>query len=283
MRDLTLPATLILISLAAVFTAFYARRRREVARELYVRHLEDALADGVLTEEEADALDAVRRDNALSADEVRMVALSVYRRVLRDAVSDARITREEEATLARLRQQLDLPPSALADDAEQLRRVHLFARIERGELPTARTPLTLDPGEVCHWAVQARLAQKLALPPSRSGDLACIRFSVRSKEPFRIDADRDSLALSDAILPQDVGMLVVTSRRTMFQGARRSITVPHVRLDSIAVYRDGLRLEQEDGLHHYLLVDDAELTPAIILAAARRRRAEIRPNHTISA
>ena len=78
-------------------------------------------------------------------------------------------------------------------------------------------------------------------------------------------------------------MLVVTSRRTVFQGARRSLTVPHVKLSAVSVYRDGLFLEQEDGMQHYLLVDDAELTSAILLASARHCRAEIRPNRPISA
>jgi len=283
MRDLTVPATLVLISLAAVLTAFYTRRRRLFAREMYLHHLEDALADGVLSDEEAEELEAVRRDSSLSEQEVRMVALSVYRRILRDAVADARVTREEEATLVRLQRQLDLSPADLAEDTEQLRRVHLLARIERGDLPTARTPLTLDPGEVCHWAVQARLAQKLVLPGARGDDLAAVTFAVNANDPFRITGERAVLGLSDAILPQDVGMLVITSRRTLFQGARRAVTVPHVRLGTIDVYRDGLRLEQEGGPQHFLLIDDAELTAAVLLSAARRRRAEIRPNHTISA
>ena len=144
-------------------------------------------------------------------------------------------------------------------------------------MPSVRTPLTLDPGELCHWAVQGRLAQKLALPGSHRDKLETVRFGVDASEPFHIDGRRDSLGLSDAILPQDVGMLVVTSRRTVFQGARRSLTVPHVKLSAVSVYRDGLFLEQEDGMQHYLLVDDAELTSAILLASARHRRAEIRP------
>lgn len=280
---MTLPATLVLVSIVAAISFLYVRRRRLFAREQYQRHLEDALADGVLTEEEADELDAVRRESELSDHEVRMVALSVYRRALRDAIADARITRDEESALARLQAQLELSAEDLAEDSEQLRRVHLLARIERDELPSVRTPLTLDPGEICHWAVQGRLAQKLALPGSHRDKLEPVRFRVDAAEPFHIDGRRDSLGLSEAILPQDVGMLVVTSRRTVFQGARRSLTVPHVKLSAVSVYRDGLSLEQEDGMQHYLLVDDAELTSAILLAAARRRRAEIRPNRPISA
>ncbi|NJD11968.1 MAG: hypothetical protein FIB01_16500 [Gemmatimonadetes bacterium] len=73
-------------------------------------------------------------------------------------------------------------------------------------------------------------------------------------------------------------MLVITSRRTVFQGARRTLSVPHARIAAVTCYRDGIRLdENRPSAQKYLLVDDAEVTAAILLHAARKRRIEIRP------
>jgi envelope transporter Tic110 len=253
------------------------QRRRKQARELYQHHLEDALADGVLSEEEAERLANLREDQALSAEEVRMVALTIYRRALRNAVADARITQEEEATLQRLQRLLGLTQADLRDDREQMQRVHLFARIEVGELPRVNAPVPLDNGEVCHWVVQARLAQKLTIPGPARPPLARVSYRIDTVTPFLVSGERDPLQRSEEVLPLDLGMLLITSRRTMFRGARRTATLAHLKLERVELYSDGLRLEVGDGGPGLLfLVDDAELTAAIAITAARARRAELR-------
>ena len=96
---MTLPATLVLVSIVAAISFLYMRRRRLFAREQYQRHLEDALADGVLTEGEADELDAVRRESELSDHEVRMVALSCIaaRCVTRSRMPASRATKSRHS------------------------------------------------------------------------------------------------------------------------------------------------------------------------------------------
>src|SRR5438067_7920849 len=94
----------------------FLRRRRVGGRALYQQHLERALADGILTEEEIQELASVRAARDLSDAEVRMVAVSLYRRALKDAIADSRITQEEDATLQRLRTQLGLSDADLAAD-----------------------------------------------------------------------------------------------------------------------------------------------------------------------
>jgi hypothetical protein len=80
------------------------------------------------------------------------------------------------------------------------------------------------------------------------------------------------------MLPVDVGMFVVTSRRATFQGTRRTVSVPHARLENICLYADGIRIDEfGHEARGFILVDDAELSAAILLQAARRRREEIKP------
>ena len=262
--------------LIAGFVALLLRRKKLRARELYQHYLEDALADGVLTEEEAEELDNMRQENALSEAEVRMVALTLYRRALGNAMADSRITADEEATLRRLQKLLALSDADLREDRQQVQRVHLLARVERGDLPMVDAPIALDPGERCHWVVQARLAQKLTLPGPLRPPLAHLRFRVDDDAAFLIEDARDQLASSEEIMPLDLGMLVVTSRRTLFRGARRELAAPHVKLEAIAIFGDAIRLENMDTEPNLLfLLDDPELSAAILLSAARLRRAEL--------
>jgi hypothetical protein len=99
---------------------------------------------------------------------------------------------------------------------------------------------------------------------------------VDGSTPFFVSGARDLLAPREDVLPLDSGMLMITSRRLLFRGARKTIAMNHIRLAYIDLYADGVRNEEDEGASQLYLVDDAELTAAILLAAARHRLAELR-------
>jgi hypothetical protein len=260
---------------AAIGSVSFLRYKRLRSRRLYQQSLERALADGILTEEETRELASVRAEGDLSEAEVRMVALCLYRRALRDAVADSRITSEEDEVLQRMRTQLGLSDRDLRGDVAQLQRVRLLAEIERDHLPHMQAPVQLASGEGCHWVMQARMSDRLSTPGRRS-ELRSVSFDVAAATPFSALGERAELRTSDEMLPVDMGMLVVTDRRTLFRGARRTVAIPHMKLRLVELYKDGLALEEADPAHRsFFMVDDPELTVAVILCAARARRREV--------
>ena len=271
---LTLAGSTLLIGVAV--GVLVKRRRR--ARTLYRRKLELALADGMLTPEEVSELDTLRKEKDLTQSEVRMVARAIYRGALRTALEDQRLTDAEDQSLRKLQMQLGLSETDLGEDAGHLARMRLLGRVAKGELPIVDAPITLVPNERAHWVVQASLAERLELPRRTLTPIRAVTIPLAGSGDFTAAGDRDGLRTNAQILPLDLGMLVVTSRRTVFQGAKRTLSVPHARLDTIALYQDGLRLDEISGASRgFLLVDDAELTAAILLHAGRKRREEIKP------
>lgn len=259
------------------------QRRRARSRDLYQEHLERALSDGILSEQEAEELAAVRAKRDLSEGEARMVAVSLYRRALKDAVEDSRITQAEDESLQRMRAQLGLSDTDLAADVEQLQRIRVLAGIERGELPHVHAPVALADGEICHWAVQGRLADPL-LVPGRRTTLRAINFDIENGAPFSVAGERSTLASSSEVLPIDIGLVVITNRRTIFHGARKNISIPHMKLRTLDLFQDGIALDETDPAHaSFLLVIDPELATAILLSAARKRQAELKNLTTRSA
>jgi hypothetical protein len=257
--------------------AFELRRRRR-RRVQYQQLLRQALDDGVLTPDELEELETVRARGALRPDEVRMAALAIYRGALRDAAADARLTVDEDATLTRLQQQLGLTERDLAGDLPQLSRLRMLARVASGNMPEVSAPVPLVPDERCHWVVRSTIAERIPLPASARAQPAGVPFPVIGRDPFAAVGRRDPLRPAADILPSDVGVLIVTSRRTIFQGARRTISVPHARAEHLELYADGVRLDEiTHSRSRYFLMDDPELACAIMLQAARTRRAEIRP------
>jgi hypothetical protein len=270
---------MLVVSVAAlVALRAYATRRRRRARAEYQRLLQQALDDGVLSPEEIEELESVRRQGALTPEEVRTAALAIYRVALRDAAADARLTADEAATLERLQVQLGLSEHDLGRDFNRLSRLRLLARVAEGNMPEVQSPVQLVPEERCHWVVQCTLADRISVPQSTRRNLNSISFRVPGTEPFAAAGERDELRPAEDILPNDLGALIITSRRTIFQGAKRTISVPHARTEAVSLYGDGIRIEEiGQAVRRYFLVDDPELACAVLLQAARQRRAEIRP------
>src|SRR5690606_42034675 len=90
------------------------RERRRRARTVYMAHLESALADGILTEEEAAELESLRAASDLSERDVRMVGLALDRRGLRHDRPAGRGPAREDAQPRRHQAELGLAEADLA-------------------------------------------------------------------------------------------------------------------------------------------------------------------------
>ena len=269
---------LLLGAIIVVGAMFFVVRHRRLtaARETYSQALADAMADGEITPEEMDMLTSLRRKGALTATDVRAAGLSVYRDALESAISDSRLTPEEDAALHRLQEQLGLSDDDLEEDHIQLARLRLLARIESGSFPDVPSPIQLIPDERCYWVVQSALAERLAVRTSRKEPVGQ-RYNIGSDDPFNASGELSELRPLEDILPSDLGVLVITSRRTVFQGARQTVAVPHARVESVTLYADGLRVDEvKPPARRFFLTEDPELAVAILTEAARVRRRQIR-------
>jgi hypothetical protein len=272
---LLVPLAAALLALVVITTVLLRRRHRR-GRLLYQTYLEEALKDGILTPEELSELEAIRAKSDITEAETRMVALAVYRRALKEAAADARITEQEDTTLRNLQQQLGLSEQDLHADREQRQRIGLLARAERGQLPDIVSPLPLEPGETAHWVVHGTLCERLALPGAARTESANQYFPITGDEPFHASGARAPLAPDSAIMPRDLGVLIITSSATVFRGAKRNVRVLHDGLRGFALFSDGLRLDTlTSESSSYFLVSDPELTGAILLRAARDRRQRV--------
>jgi hypothetical protein len=268
---------IIIVALVVAANVLYARYRgRRRSRRIYQEALQRAFADGILTSGEMDELERLSAEKELTEREVRMAAVALYRRALHAAAEDEKLTPEEDEQLYHLQERLGLSERDLGSDLMRIRRLRTLAAITAGDLPVIECPIDLVTDERCHWVVHATLAQRLDMPAARH--LRSVRFAVLEPAPFHALGQRDPLRPSELILPTDLGVLIVTSRRTVLQGARRTVTVPHARVQSVLLFRDGVALIETSGGTRYFLVDDPELTAAVMLHAARIRRAAIRPS-----
>ena len=142
-----------------------------------------------------------------------------------------------------------------------------------GHCPTSSRRSRSIRARKAHWVVHGTLCERLALPGTARTEPANQYFPITGDEPFHASGARPPLAPDPAIMPRDLGVLIITSSATVFRGAKRNVRVLHDALRGFALFSDGVRLDTlTSESSSYFLVSDPELTGAIILRAARDRR-----------
>jgi hypothetical protein len=201
----------------------------------------------------------------------------LYQQSLERALSDGILTDDETRELASVRQERELSEAEVRMVALSLYRRALRDAVADSRITEEESEVLqrLKTGEHCHWVIQARLADRLSTP-GRKSELRNVHFDVAGTSAFSAEGERSELRSSEEILPIDMGVLLVTDRRTLFRGARRTVNLPHLKLVALDLYQDGVAVEEGDPARRtFFIVDDPELSAAVLLRAARDRRRDV--------
>ena len=71
----------------------------------------------------------------------------------------------------------------------------------------------------------------------------------------------------------DTGNLYITSKRVLFDGTKKNVSIPLGKITNFTVFKDGLQVEKEAGKDPYFIgASDWELAGACLDSAARKLR-----------
>lgn len=157
----------------------------------------------------------------LDGEELKRLHLETVRSCLARALEDGRLSKEEEERLQEIYDLLKLDQTTLDAEFGDLKPQLIAARANDGRLAVLPSqPIMLKKGEVAHLEVSAALLNEVN--------------------------DRESVGSHDGVssrVPQigDIGLLTVTSQRTVFVGRRQSMEMPHAKLLTLKVLSNGIR------------------------------------------
>ena len=201
---------------------------------------------------DADALQAVpaaaaqvrefyRDDNAYLNEVWAAMTVS-----LRDVMADDVLTEEEETHIAQLSFALgiqqwgvDLPKRNFALYEEVM-----VARINDGRpVPYENAPLIKQPGETAFYPTFDVALMKEVVDREMRGGPHGVSVRIAKGVTYRVGQLRaHSVVVGSHLEAQDYGDLVVTDRRAIFMGAKKTLEFRRDRLVGLAQYTDGLRL-----------------------------------------
>ncbi|GIV14111.1 MAG: hypothetical protein KatS3mg021_2393 [Fimbriimonadales bacterium] len=185
--------------------------------------------------------------------------------------SDGLLTFEEEAQILAIVQHHNLTPQELSPILPKWNKLRLLRDILLGFLPqqNENVPIFLKSEEVCHWVTPSRLYEERT---KRVYYGAGPGISVRIAKGVRVYLSggyRTSIPVYE-MAELDSGILVITSKRLVFLGSRRTLEKPLKNIVSIQPYSDGIQVHFSNRQKAAgFVVNDADLVAAILHQACQ--------------
>lgn len=243
--------------------------REEVLADIYATTLADALADGHISSEERRRLDNVTKSFGLPESRTTYIyktqVLKLLHWTFNQTIADRRITAAEEAQLSEMAANLGVTFTHDPQTQGLVEKFKQLVRIEAGDLPVIRPAITLQRAEKCH-AMMACTHNEIRQQTQSyrySGPTASIRIMKGVR--WRIGQVAVQRVTRDVMTQLDSGTLYVTSKRLLFDGAKRNTSISFSKIVGFTVFSDGLKVEKDTGRDQYFLGEtDLEVFGAVL-------------------
>jgi hypothetical protein len=246
---------------------------KEAARATYEAIL-DELAAGADPDPAIARLAALKADAAYEPAELGRLNTETVQTAGRNAIRDDLVSAEEEAHLSRLMTTLGVGMSDVARLDPELPAHLLIASVNAGNLPEVREPHVMArKGEIVHVETNASLMKEVTVRQYVGGYQGVSIPIGKSGLRYRVGGARGhSVEVGTKLNVADTGLLVVTSKRIVYVGARKTSEVLLSKLVSIDPYTDGITLHASNRVNALIfsVPKGAEVVAAIINAAAQR-------------
>ena len=238
-----------------------------VGKEFYGAAVDGVMRDGVATDLEHRFLNELREKLQLAPAIAKAIYTkkfeALYRARLDTSLSDQMLSPEEDRELSALAHSLGVNVSH--SDAGQLDRFRLLWKIQNEGLPQIAAPINLQRGEVCHLSTSGALMEIVKRTERIGYSGPAVSFRIMKGVYWRAASFKPHVMTKTAMVKTDAGPLCITSKRLVFVGTVKSLSIRLASILSTEPYSDGISIsrgtqkptmfaEIEDGqLFHHVL------------------------------
>jgi hypothetical protein len=232
------------------------------------KELEKALADGVLTDDEVKYLEERSEELGVEqeyVDRIRMEHFNKQVAIIKERVKKTRrFSPDDEARMKRLAQDLrinlDLGPEF---------NVMRFLWAWENRHPVSPEPIAADillgRNEACYLAARAKWRQVKTFKERAGSTGFSSSIRIMKGLSYRSSTLKPHYRTWEGMHDISEGTLYVTSKKVMFDGDRRSTSIPYGRLVSLQLYTDGIELKKSTGKSDYFITDGTSAEYAVAL------------------
>ncbi|MPX18304.1 hypothetical protein CPI31_01540 [Moraxella catarrhalis] len=251
------------------------RKDREIAQE-NIKKLADykervmAICDkNFVSEDEIAELTNYINTNNLSSKQIDIYAHTAFKKHYAAIVSDNLLTDEEMESLTRVAEFLKPDKQLVKKELEELSHSVSLKKIQSGILPEAYTSaIILRRGEIAHFVIPAQLLEERVISRGYKGGSQGVSIRIAKGITYRVGQNRGKLVSEKGTIPVDSGDFVITNRRLIFTGTKKSFSYDYKKLLAWNVYSDGILLNIDNASSRMLSFSNNIDSDAIHLALA---------------
>jgi len=195
---------------------------------------------------------------------------------LQQAVGDDILTADEEAHVQELVRTLEIDLAAYLRTNPDLGRHVMIAEANGGILPQVHSSrLIQKKGEVVHLELDATMLKDVTVHQSQGG-YSGFSFPIgKTGIRYRVGGYKgQSVEVGTKRVPTDAGVLVISTQRAVFLGAKKTIELPYAKLVNLTLFSDGVQFHESNRqTAPVFLVSAPDVAAAFIHAAAQRLNA----------
>lgn len=222
-------------------------KQKSLNKKDYIDSLKAAITDGKLSSEEIKNLDNKRDEYGLSALDVQNIRLDLYQLAFTEAKSDDVLTKEEEKELKKIQGYLGIDDEEIVSSKKELSRMRLLNEIQNGNIPEISvTNLVIPRTEKIYWSEPSALTEEKVINRRYVGGSQGVNLHVAKGLNFRVGSSRGHLESEMGMVSVSEGDFIITSKRIIFKGDRKSFAIKLDNILDLHIFSDGIRLTENN-------------------------------------
>lgn len=223
--------------------------RQDMANKKDFRQqLMDICSDGKITDTELERINQLAQQYNIEQKDFNKVKIDAFQMAFKAVMSDGVLTRAEMDNILEVQQVLQVFDHEIPKEYAVLKLHQELREIQDGRLPTIHIGgLILKDNEIAHFAIQANLVEEKVVSRTYQGGSAGVSFRVAKGVTFRVGNQRGKMVSQTGLVDVDSGYFIMTNKRFMFKGSKKSFAYTFKQLVGYTVYNDGMHLHSSRG------------------------------------
>lgn len=250
-------------------------RAREAEQKAFVNKLLEYAEDGKITAEEIEEIEKQQAALSISEGEMNEIKIKTYKSAYDALKRDGKITSEEEDELSKIQTYFKIPDQDIEPTKRELARFRLLREIADGNIPEVSvTNMVFQKSEKAYWAEAGKILEERVIRRRYEGGSRGVSFRIAKGVSYRVGSHKGQLISDSAIVPVSYGDLVITNKRVVFKGDKKSFSIKLEKILNIEFYVDGINMSEESGKHRVVQFNESknmDIIGSIISLAVNNR------------
>lgn len=214
------------------------------------QHINAALSDGTLTEEESITLCNKARELNIDVDYIQKVRTEDFNQriefIKNEANKTRRLSPHQESQLKEISSNLQIEHT-LTGDLKIYRDLWQYENNGQFNLTSISVPIFLKDNEIAYFGAPCSWKQIKTIRNHNGYTSGSVGFSIAKGVNFRIGRAIPTYSEAEKIVPISKGEIYITNKRITFNGDRKSTNITIGRITQLLMWSNGIEIRKTSG------------------------------------